>query len=157
MGARGLECRRGGLQRGGGNLGGLSNCSIVLHPDCDSGYMAICVCQNSQSGTLQGWILFYVNYALSQKWNVSDRDFLCNLCFQSPCVTTICFRCSEYKQCRHVWLHACLRRNVGQIIDLNSLNCCLKVEVIKAIWLIAAWKNSSFMLEPYIAEWLDSR
>lgn len=28
MGARGLECRRGGLQRGGGNLGGLSNCLL---------------------------------------------------------------------------------------------------------------------------------
>lgn len=29
-------------------------------------------------------------------------------------------------------LYACLRRNKGQIIDLNSPNCCLNVEVIKS-------------------------
>lgn len=54
-------------------------------------------------------------------------------------------------------LYACLRRNKGQIIDLNNPNCCLNVEVLKTTWLIAAWKKSKFILEHYIAEWLDSR
>lgn len=137
--ARGQGCRQSGLRRAGGNLGGLLNCSTFWMWYWLHGSMCL--------SKLTEWYTKRMNFTLCKlclltkmKSNVSDRNFLCNFCFQSPCVATICFPYSEYKQCQHVQLHACLRRNVGQIIDLNSSNCCLKVEVIKAIWLIAAWK-----------------
>lgn len=71
---RGWECRRGWLQRSRRELG-IGDYWTLLYLDCDICYMAICVCQNSQSCLLKVWVLLYVNYTLLQKWNVSGRNF----------------------------------------------------------------------------------
>lgn len=130
VGARGWGYRRGGLPRGRGEFEGI----VVLYFYSNGGYMAVCVSQNSE-----WYIKKRMNFTVCKWYFITKMKcqwqkcfFTANLCFQSSCARSIWFLCSEYKQWQHAWVHVYLKRNVGRIIDLNSPDCCLKVEIIKS-------------------------